>query len=249
MIRTEALTKTFGDVTALDGLTLDIAPGEVFGFLGPNGAGKTTTVKLLSGLLRPTAGRAWIDGVDVQADPRRARKLMGLVPDQPYVYPLLSGKEFMRFVGDLYEVELAEQKRRIPDLLAMFELSDVGDDLVESYSHGMRQKLVLASVLLHRPRAVFLDEPMVGLDPKSARLVKDVIGELARQGVAFFMCTHVLEVAERLCDRIAIVQKGRMTHQGTVAQLRAHASVEGSLEDAFLTLTGGTEYREMLKFL
>jgi ABC-2 type transport system ATP-binding protein len=251
MIRTEGLTKRFGGVTALEGLTIDVAPGEVFGLLGPNGAGKTTTVKLLSGLLRPTAGRAWIGGVDVQSDPRGARRLLGLVPDQPYVYPLLTGKEFLRFVGDLYEVDLSEQKRRIPDLLEMFELAAVGDELVEAYSHGMRQKLVLASVLLHRPKAVFLDEPMVGLDPKSARLVKDVIGELSRQGVAFFMCTHVLEIAERLCDRVGIVQKGRMTHLGTVDELRAGAggAASGSLEDVFLSLTGGTEYRDMMKFL
>jgi len=250
MIRTEGLTKRFGRLTAVDGLTLEVPPGEIFGFLGPNGAGKTTTVKLLTGLLRPTSGRAWIGGVDVQAEPRRARKLLGLVPDEPYVYPLLTGKEFLRFIGDLYEVDLTYQKRRIPELLEMFELGGVGDELVESYSHGMRQKLVLASVLLHGPKVIFLDEPMVGLDPKSARLAKDIFGELARKGVAMFLCTHVLEIAERLCGRIGIVEKGRITHLGTVQDLRrAAGGGEGVLEDVFLSLTGGTQYREMLKFL
>jgi ABC-2 type transport system ATP-binding protein len=249
VIKAEGLSKRFGAMTAVDGLSLEVAPGEIFGYLGPNGAGKTTTIKLLTGLLRPTAGRAWVGGVDVQAEPRRARKLLGLVPDQPYVYPLLTGKEFMRFVGDLYEVELSYQKRRIPELLEMFELGAVGDELVESYSHGMRQKLVLASVLLHQPKVVFLDEPMVGLDPKSARLAKDVFGELARKGVALFMCTHVLEIAERLCGRVGIVQKGRLGIVGSVAELRAKAQVHGSLEDVFLSLTGGTEYRDMLKYL
>jgi ABC-2 type transport system ATP-binding protein len=194
-----------------------------------------------------------VGGVDVQEDPRRARRLLGLVPDQPYVYPLLTGKEFMRFVGDLYETDLSYQKRRIPELLEMFELGGVGDELVESYSHGMRQKLVLASVILHQPKVLFLDEPMVGLDPKSARLAKDVFGELARKGVTVFMCTHVLEIAERLCGRVGIVQKGRIGPLGTVAELRAAAGAggqgSGSLEDVFLSLTGGTEYREMLRFL
>jgi ABC-2 type transport system ATP-binding protein len=249
MIKTEGLTKRFGDVLAVDRLDLEISPGEIFGYLGPNGAGTTTTVKLLAGLLRPTAGRAWIGGVDVQAEPRKARRLMGLVPEQPYVYPLLTGVEFLRFVGDLYEVDLSRQKKRIPELLEMFELSSVGHELAESYSHGMRQKLVLASVLLHEPKAVFLDEPMVGLDPKSARLVKDIFGELSRKGVAILMCTHVLEIAERLCARVGIVQKGRLGIVGTVSELKARAGHEGSLEDVFLSLTGGTEYREMLKFL
>jgi ABC-2 type transport system ATP-binding protein len=249
VIKTEGLSKKFGDVLAVDGLSIEVAPGEIFGYLGPNGAGKTTTIKLLTELLRPTAGRAWVGGVDVQEDPRRARRLLGLVPDQPYVYPLLTGKEFMRFVGDLYETDLSYQKRRIPELLEMFELGGVGDERVESSSHGMRQKLVLASVLLHQPKVVFLDEPMVGLDPKSARLAKDVFGELARKGVTLFMCTHVLEIAERLCGRVGIVQKGKMGIMGSVADLKARAKVSGSLEDVFLSLTGGNEYREMLKFL
>jgi ABC-2 type transport system ATP-binding protein len=249
MIRAEGLTKNFGGVTAVDALDLKVAPGEIFGYLGPNGAGKTTTVKLLTGLLRPTAGRAFIGGHDVQADPRAAKKILGLVPDQPYVYPHLTGHEFLRFVGDLYEVDLAYQKKKIPELLAMFEIADRGDELVETFSHGMRQKLVLAGVLLHQPKVLFLDEPMVGLDPKSARLVKDVFQTLARRGVAIFMCTHVLEIAERLCHRVGIVERGRVTRAGTLAELRAQASGGGSLEDVFLALTGGDRYKDLLTAL
>jgi ABC-2 type transport system ATP-binding protein len=249
VIKTEGLVKRFQDVVAVDRLDLEIEPGEIFGFLGPNGAGKTTTVKLLTGLLRPTEGRVWVGGYDVQKNPREAKKVMGLVPDQPYVYPQLTGKEFLRFLGDLYEVELSHQKRKIPELLEMFELGGWGDELVETYSHGMRQKLVLAGVLLHRPRALFLDEPMVGLDPKSARLVKEILMNLARQGVAVFMCTHVLEIAEKLCRRIGIVQHGKLGLVGTARELQAKADLQGSLEDVFLRLTGGSEYREMLKYL
>lgn len=249
MIRTEGLVKKFRDVVAVDNLNLDVGPGEIFGFLGPNGAGKTTTVKLLTGLLRPTSGRIWIGGYDLARQPREARQIIGLVPDQPYVYPQLTGKEFLRFVGDMYRVELDTQKKRIPELLEMFELKDSGDELVETYSHGMRQKLVLASVLLHRPRVLFLDEPMVGLDPKSARLVKDIFRRLAEQGVSIFMCTHVLEIAEKICQRIGIVQNGRLDLIGTTQELQARANSGGNLEDVFLKLTGGSEYRDMLKYM
>lgn len=249
MIHAAGLTKRFGSVTAVEGLDLDVAPGEIFGYLGPNGAGKTTTVKLLTGLLRPTAGRAILGGHDVQADPRAAKKILGLVPDQPYVYPHLTGHEFLRFVGDLYEVDPAYQKKKIPELLEMFEIADRGDELVDTFSHGMRQKLVLAGVLLHRPKVLFLDEPMVGLDPKSARLVKDVFQTLARQGMTLFMCTHVLEIAERLCHRVGIVERGRMTRVGTLAELRAQAAGGGNLEDVFLSLTGGDRYKDLLRFL
>ncbi len=249
MIKTEGLLKKFQDVVAVDRLDLEVPAGEIFGFLGPNGAGKTTTVKLLTGLLKPTAGRSWIGGIDVQRDPRGAKKIMGLVPDQPYVYPHLTGKEFLRFIGDLYDVDLRRQIKRIPELLRMFELEDMGDELVESYSHGMRQKLVLAGVLLHEPKVLFLDEPMVGLDPKSARLVKDIFQELSKSGVTIFMCTHVLEIAEKLCHRIGIVEKGRMTRIGTVEELRSQSQRAGTLEDVFLRLTGGDEYRSLLKYL
>ncbi len=249
MIKTEKLTKRFQSVTALDNLSLEVSAGEIFGLLGPNGAGKTTTVKLLTGLLKPTSGQGWVGPFNVQTQPVEAKRIMGLVPDQPYVYPQLTGKEFLRLVGDLYDVDLAYQKKKIPELLEMFELSEDGDELVETYSHGMRQKLVLASVLLHQPKVLFLDEPMVGLDPKSARLVKDIFERLARDGATIFMCTHVLEIAERLCHRIGILQNGKLDLIGTTAELRAKANKTGSLEDVFLHLTGGSEYQEMLKYL
>jgi len=249
MIKTQNLCKRFQDIVAVDRLDLEIPAGEIFGFLGPNGAGKTTTVKLLTGLLRPTEGRLWVGGFDVSTHPLEAKRLMGLVPDQPYVYPQLTGQEFMRFVGEMYEVDFKYQLRKIPELLEMFELTDRANELVDSYSHGMRQKLVLASVLLHRPKVLFLDEPMVGLDPKSARLVKDIFRELSQRGVTIFMCTHVLEIAEKLCHRIGIVQNGRLTLVGTTQELAAKANSQGNLEDVFLQLTGGTEYKEMLKYL
>jgi ABC-2 type transport system ATP-binding protein len=249
MIKTQGLTKRFQDVVAVDRLDLDIPPGEIFGLLGPNGAGKTTMVKLLTGLLRPTAGEAWVGGFHVQRQNLQAKRVMALVPDQPYVYPLLTGKEFMRFVGDMYQVEMEYQKRKIPELLALFELDRDGDELVETYSHGMRQKLVLASVLLHRPRVLLLDEPLVGLDPKSARLVKEILERLALEGVTVFMCTHVLEIAERICRRVGILQKGRLTVVGTPEELRARANSRGTLEEAFLQLTGGSQYKDMLKYL
>ena len=248
-LETTDLTKTVGATCALDRLSLSVEPGEIFAFLGPNGAGKTTTVKLLTGLLRPTSGRAVVAGYDMATHPREAKKVIGYVSDQPFVYRHLTGFEFMRLVGDLYEVPAAEQKEKIPELLEMFELSGWADELTEAYSHGMKQKLVLASVLLHRPRVLFLDEPLVGLDPKSARLVKDVFALLAKRGLTLFMCTHVLEIAERLAHRVAIIQHGKLIALETVADLKKKAQSSGNLEEVFLELTGGTEYTELLKYL
>jgi len=249
MIEIEGLLKRFGDLTAVDNLNLRIEPGEIFGFLGPNGAGKTTTVKLMTGLLKPTAGAVRIAGFDVAATPLEAKRLMGLVPDEPFVYPKLTGAEYLRFIGDLYGVELASQRRRIPELLEMFELSRWGGELVESYSHGMRQKLVIAGVLLHEPKVLVLDEPVVGLDPKSARMVKDIFLRLAQRGTAIFMCTHILEVAEKLCGRIGIILGGRLVALGSLEELRARARGAPHLEDVFLALTGGQEYSALLERL
>ena len=236
-------------MSAVDGLNLEISPGEIFAFLGPNGAGKTTTVKMLTGLLRPTSGTALIAGFDIAANGQEAKKLIGLVPEQPYAYSHLTGVEFMRLVGDLYKVDVGEQNEKIPELLEMFELKSWACDLIESYSHGMKQKLVLASVLLHRPGILFLDEPLVGLDPKSARLVKEIFGRLAERGVTIFMCTHVLEIAEKLAHRVGIIEQGKLIALETVDELKRKASCAGNLEDVYLQLTGGTEYAELLKFL
>lgn len=248
-IRTTGLTKQYGTLTAVDAVNLEITAGEIFAFLGPNGAGKTTTVKLLTGLLRPTSGSAVIAGFDIQKEPGAAKSCIGLVADQPFVYPYLTGFEFMRFVGDLFAVDIAEQKEKIPELLEMFELSKWSGELIESYSHGMKQKLVLASVLLHRPRVLFLDEPLVGLDPKSARLVKEIFGMLAGRGVTIFMCTHVLEIAERLAHRVGIIEQGKIIALESVSELKKNAKSNGNLEDVFLELTGGAEYSELLRYL
>jgi ABC-2 type transport system ATP-binding protein len=248
-IQTVGLTKKFGNLTAVDRLDLSIAPGEIFAFLGPNVAGKTTTIKLLTGLLRPTSGSATIAGYDILRQPREAKERIGLVSDQPFVYAYLTGFEYMRFVGDLYRVPLPEQKEKIPELLRMFELERWADELVESYSHGMKQKLVLASVLLHRPPVLFLDEPLVGLDPKSARMVKDILTMLSRRGTTLFMCTHVLEIAEKLAHRVGIIQQGKMIALETVRDLKQKVRSNGNLEDIFLELTGGTEYTDLLKYL
>ena len=250
MIEIEGLVKRFGAHTAVAGLDLKVASGEIFGFLGPNGAGKTTTVKMITGLLKPTAGRVRVAGHDVEKDTLAAKRAMGLVPDEPFVYPKLTGVEYLRFVGELYGAKPDDMRRRIPELLEMFELSAWGGELLESYSHGMRQKLVLAGILLHDPKVLILDEPMVGLDPKSGRLVKDIFLKLAERGTTIFMCTHVLEIAEKLCDRVGIMIEGRMIACGTLAELQAQGRKDGAdLESIFLGLTGGAEYATLLRYL
>ncbi len=250
MIRLEGLGKSFGTHKAVVDLNLEVKPGEIFGFLGPNGAGKTTTVKMMTGLLKPTTGRVLVGGQDMVLDPIAAKRAMGLVPDEPFVYPKLTGAEYLRFIGELYGVALPDMKKRVPELLEMFELSPWGGELLESYSHGMRQKLVLAGILLHDPKVLVLDEPMVGLDPKSGRLVKDIFLKLAQRGTAIFMCTHVLEIAEKLCDRIGIMIGGKMIACGTLSELHAQSKKEDKdLESIFLSLTGGAEYSTLLKYL
>jgi ABC-2 type transport system ATP-binding protein len=248
MIEAHGLTKRYGETPAVDNLELQVAAGEIFGFLGPNGAGKTTTIKMLVGLLRPSSGRAFIGGYDIQIQPLPAKALIGFVPDTPFLYEKLTGQEFLRFIGRLYSLESALAGQRAQDLLAMFDLADRAGDLVQGYSHGMRQKLSLAAALMHQPRIFFLDEPTVGLDPKSARQVKDLLRQLAAQGTCIFMSTHILEIAERMCDRIGIIDRGRLLACGTMEELHA-AGGTGTLEDIFLQVTGGAEVEEMAKHL
>ena len=240
MIEIRNLTKTFGSFKAVDGLNLKVEPGEIFGFLGPNGAGKTTTVKILSGIMRPTAGHVLVAGHDVDKEPLLAKQALAYIPDEPFVYPKLTGWEFLRFIGDLYAVPAAEQRRRIPELLETFELSAHAGELLEGYSHGMKQKLLIASVLLRRPKVVLFDEPTVGLDPKSIRRFKTLLGDIAREGAAVFMCTHILDMAEKLCHSVGIIYRGRLVARGSVAEVKRMASgadKERSLEDVFLELT------------
>lgn len=244
MIEAIGLQKRYGDTLAVQGVDLRVQPGEIFGFLGPNGAGKTTTIKMLIGLLRPSAGTALIGGRDIQRDPIAAKELIGYVPDQPYLPEKLTAREFLEFIAGLYRLDRAAARRRGDELLKLFGLAERGDELVGGYSHGMRQKTALAGALLHNPQAFFLDEPTVGLDPRSARLIKDILREVAERGTAVFLTTHILEIAERMCDRVAIISGGRVIATGTLDELRAGRSGE-SLEDIFLALTGGSEEAEI----
>ena len=244
MIEAIGLQKHYGDTQAVKGIDLSVQPGKIFGFLGPNGAGKTTTIKMLVGLLRPSNGVARIGGYDIQREPIAAKSLIGYVPDQPYLPEKLTAREFLSFIGGLYQVDQATIRRRGEELLRLFDLHNRGDELVGGFSHGMRQKAALAGALLHNPRAFFLDEPTVGLDPRSARLIKDILREVADRGTAVFMSTHILEIAERMCDRVAIIIQGQVIAIGTIEELRAGRSAE-SLEDIFLELTGGSEDAEI----
>jgi ABC-2 type transport system ATP-binding protein len=249
LIETAHLVKKYGEKVAVDDVSLSIRGGEVFGFLGPNGAGKTTTIKMIVGLLQPTSGTARVAGFDVQSQPLEAKAACGYVPDTPNLYAKLSGRELLRFVGDLYEIKRETVEERIAELMRLFDLAEAQDDLIDSYSHGMKQKAALAAALIHDPRVLVLDEPTVGLDPKSARLIKDMLRQLADRGAAVFLSTHILEIAERMCDRIGIINQGRLVAVGTMDELRALGKGERSLEDIFLSLTGGAEEAEIAEVL
>ncbi|MEE8362214.1 MAG: ABC transporter ATP-binding protein, partial [Gemmatimonadales bacterium] len=206
MIRLEGVTKRYGSFTAVDGIDLAIKAGELFGFLGPNGAGKTTTLRMIAGILRPTAGVITVGGENVLTNPMAAKAILGYIPDRPFVYDKLTGVEFLRFVASLYGQEGNAVERRIDELLELFELTPWRDELTESYSHGMRQKVIIASALVHRPKVIVVDEPMVGLDPRSAKLLKALFRQFVDRGGTILMSTHTMEVAEAMCDRIAIIQ-------------------------------------------
>jgi len=240
VIRLAGLTKRYGKFTAVDGVDLEVPRGELFGLLGPNGAGKTTTLRMIAGILRPTSGTVLVGGVDIQHQPLEAKARLGYIPDRPFVYDKLTGGEFLRFAAALYGQEGAVVERRIDELLEFFELTAWKHELTETYSHGMRQKLIISGALVHRPDVVVVDEPMVGLDPKSARLLKDLFRQFVDRGGTVLMSTHTLEVAEVMCDRIAILYRGKIAADGTMDDLRRQTESEGmSLEDLFLKLTGG----------
>lgn len=250
LLQARNLHKVYGGFVAVDRIDLTVAAGEVFGLLGPNGAGKTTTVNICTGLLRPTSGDVHIAGVDLHSDPRRAKSLIGYVPDEPELYDKLTAREFVRFMAQLYRVG-GNLRQRTDELLAYFDLQDAADDLIGGYSHGMKQKTALCGVLIHEPRILFLDEPTVGLDPKSARLLKDTLQSLARSGRSVVLCTHILEIAQAICDRVAIMNGGRVIAEGTIDELRqsTHALGDESLEDMFLRLTGGEDDQRLAQFL
>ena len=245
MIRLEALTKRYGTHEAVRNLSLHVPPGELFGFLGPNGAGKTTTIKMIAGLLRPTSGRIEIAGHDLASHPVEAKGALGFIPDRPFLYEKLSALEFMKFVAGIYGFDVGALNGRIDELLQLVELQQVRSQLIESFSHGMKQRLVIASAFLHQPKVMVVDEPMVGLDPKGARLIKRVFREYCDSGHAVFVSTHTLEVAQELCDRIGIILRGELVALGTMDELKAKAETEGhDLEEIFLKLTGGEGFKE-----
>jgi len=250
MIQLTGVVKKYGSFTAVDGVDLTVPRGELFGFLGPNGAGKTTTLRMIAGILRPTAGTIHIAGIDVMRDPIAAKSRLGFIPDRPFIYEKLTGTEFLRFVAGLFGQDGAQVEHRGRELLALFDLEDWRDELVESYSHGMRQKLIIASAFVHRPDVIVVDEPMVGLDPKAARTLKELFREYTNRGHTIMMSTHTLEVAETLCDRIAIIQRGQIRACGTMADLRTHAtSGTDGLEEIFLRLTGENAARGLMEVL
>lgn len=238
MIQTEQLTKRFGATTAVAPLDLDIPAGTFFCFLGPNGAGKTTTIRMLTGLLRPSAGVARVGDIDIQQDPVAAKRLLGYVPDHPFLYDKLTGREFMRFVAGLYQLPEAYYRAHCDPLLELFEIGKVADQLIEDYSHGMRQKLSFAACFLHDPKIVIVDEPWVGLDPKNIRFVKDFLKQKTREeGLTVFMSTHTLSIAEEIADKIGIINQGKLLQMGTVNEIKALHKNPGSLEEVFLALT------------
>ena len=246
MIAIHDLVKKYGSFTAVDGVTLEVGRGEIHGFLGPNGAGKTTTIRMIAGLLKPSSGRILVNGHNLQSEPELAKASLGFIPDRPFIYEKLTAGEFLRFHAGLYGLDGPGVPERVREMLELFELSRWEDELVESFSHGMKQRLVMCAAFLHRPQAVLVDEPMVGLDPRGARLIKDVFRRMSERGVAILMSTHTLEVAQEMCDRISIILKGKIIARGTVPELRAMAgNPDDQLTSVFLKLTGGSALQEI----
>jgi len=238
MIHLENLTKKYGEFTAVSNLSLSIPKGEIFGFIGPNGAGKTTTIKMMGGIMDPTSGSIDICGINMKDEPEKAKRNIGFIPDRPYLYEKLTGNEFLRFIGNLYDVDDSSFAARAEEKLNMFSLLAWADELIESYSHGMKQRLVMAAALLHDPEVIIVDEPMVGLDPVAVRMVKDLFKHLSGQGLTIFMSTHTLKVAEDVCDRIGIIHKGVVIATGTTDDLKKKSLLaDADLEDAFIKLT------------
>jgi ABC-2 type transport system ATP-binding protein len=238
VIELSNITKRYGTLAAVDSLNLEVPRGEVFGFLGPNGAGKTTTIRMMMGILKPTSGRVFLGGHDVEQEPEKAKALAGFIPDRPFIYEKLTGREFLKFVGRLHHVEPQRLLRRGAELLEHLELTRWQDELVESYSHGMKQRLVVCGALIHEPPILVVDEPMVGMDPKGSRTLKDLFRSLAESGTTVFLSTHSISVAEEVCHRIGIIQRGRLIACGTMMDLHAQAqNKNGNLESVFLELT------------
>jgi ABC-2 type transport system ATP-binding protein len=248
MIEIKSLTKKYGDLIAVSELDLQVKPGELFVFLGTNGAGKTTTIKMLTGLLQPTSGNAMVAGFDVVKSPIEVKKVIGYLPDEPFLYNKLTGREFLQFIADIRNIQ--KKKDKVDRFIELFELSASADELIEGYSLGMRKKIAIGAAVMHDPKVLFLDEPTGGLDPKSAKTMKDILLDMRQRGTTIFMTTHILEIAERMCDRVGIINNGKLIRIGTMDELRQEAqSGSESLEDIFLELTGKTQEHDIIRFL
>ena len=247
MIAVQNLVKIYGRFKAVDDVSLNIEPGEIHGFLGPNGAGKTTTMRMIAGLLKPTSGRILVNNYDLEREPEAAKGSLGFIPDRPFIYDKLTAGEFLTFHAGLYGLTNGQVGSRVDEMLELFELTQWKNELIESFSHGMKQRLVMSSAFFHRPQAVAVDEPMVGLDPRGARLIKDVFRRMSERGVAILMSTHTLEVAQEMCHRVSIIQKGHIIAQGTVDEVKriAGSTTDEHLTGVFLKLTGGSALQEI----
>jgi len=248
MIETFDLTRYYGRKLAVENLRMKVEKGEVFGFIGPNGAGKTTTIRMLSCLIQPSRGTARIGGHDVQEEPLEVKKIIGLVPENPPLYDRLTGREYLEFVGRLHRVPENERRRRTDELLEAFKLGDAADQVIVSYSKGMKQKIAFSAALIHNPKVLLLDEPTSGVDVRAAKIIKDVIKELSEEGATVFYSTHIMELAERICERVGIINEGRLRAVGTLDELKSKF-YGTDLEDVLLKLTGGAEDRELIEFL
>jgi len=250
MLELQGVTKRYGGFTAVRELDLSVSRGRIFGFLGPNGAGKTTTIRMIAGVLLPTSGRILIGGDDLAGEPEKAKSRIGYIPDRPYLYEKLTGGEFLRFVAGLWGKDGKASEERAGRLMDLFSLSQWQNELVESYSHGMRQKLLISSALIHQPELIVVDEPMVGLDPRAARILKDLFRTYVNNGGTVFLSSHTLEVVEVLCDVLAIIHEGTVIARGTMEELRTQAETgEADLEEIFLKVTGGEEVAEVVASL
>ena len=249
-VKLETISKSFGTVQAVKNLNLQINAGTVFGFLGPNGSGKSTTMKLIMGLLKADSGKLNVYGIDASSNPWDVKKIVGYVPESPRLYDFLTGLEYLDFIADVYGLDATTKKTRINEFLAAFDLENRENEMISGYSHGMQQKIAIIAALLHKPKLLILDEPLSGLDPKSARIVKDLIHKLANEGVTTILSTHVLEIADAVCDKIAILYQGTKLTEGKPAQLRKEAKMPNStLEEIFLKLTGTNDIKDIVQAL
>lgn len=248
VLEVDSVSRSFGPLKALDNVSLKVGTGEVYGLLGPNGSGKSTLMKMMLGLMKPDSGIIKVDGIDVQNDPLQVRRIVGYVPESPRIYEFLTAIEYLDFIADIHQMDIHAKKERISEFLKAFELEGRENEMLSGYSQGMKQKAVITAALIHKPKLLVMDEPLNGLDPRSARIVKDLIHQLSKEGVSTIFSTHILEIAEVVCDRIAIVSGGKMLAEGTAADLRSQAGMPGStLEELFLKLTGSGDVKEIVE--